>query len=161
MRMLWMICFIAVISVGTSLMFPQKACAALPPRSTENLKSEADYIVIGTVISVCKSEVKTELGSDYHYTALIQIESLESEFPLMPPILPDGTIPTPSSSEPKAGSQIKVQYWKVGQRPHGCTGPQGQNSNLETETKVRLFIKKDSKGSFHLLQPNGWQLISE
>ena len=138
-----------------------KPYAAVPPGSTENLKSEADYIVIGTVISVCKSEVKTELGSDFHYNALIQIESIESEFPLMPPILPDGTIPTPSSSGPKVGSQIKVQYWKVGQRPYGWTGPQGQNSNLEIKTKVRMFIKKDSKGSFHLLQPNGWQLVAD
>ena len=138
---------------------PNEPYAAVPPLSNKNLKLEADYIVIGKVISVLKGEVKTELGSDYHYTAIVQIEGLESEFPLMPPMLPDGTLPTRSSGEPKAGSQIKIQYWKAGQRPHGWTGPQGQNSNLETKIKVRLFIKKDSEGGLHLLQPNGWQLI--
>lgn len=138
---------------------PNEPYAAVPPLSNKNLKLEADYIVIGKVISVLKGEVKTELGSDYHYTAIVQIEGLESEFPLMAPMLPDGTLPTRSSGEPKAGSQIKIQYWKAGQRPHGWTGPQGQNSNLETKIKVRLFIKKDSEGGLHLLQPNGWQLI--
>lgn len=158
MRMTWMIILSGIfISLVSMLGMAQPAQAALPPLSSEELKQEARYVVVGNVQTVTHKEVTTDLGSDRQYVAVVKVVSVEkgllrSSNPLKAPPAKPG-VPTP-------GAQIQVHYWQAGKRPGAWVGPGGQYSGLSPNTEVRLFLKVDEQGRLHLLEPNGSEVLS-
>jgi hypothetical protein len=132
------------IASGATLLNPEIASTAIPPLSVERLNDSSDYIVIGTVTNIQVREVRVNLGTDYSYKAQIQVNRIELS----------------RSDVLNSKKSIEVHYRKTGKRPYGWTGPQGQSQLLEKGKKVKLFIRRDRQGNLHLLEPNGWQLIT-
>jgi hypothetical protein len=144
------------MAVATPLIMTQKANTAVPPLSTQQLNNMSAYIVVGTVTRIEKSEVQVKFGTNNHYKVLIKVERLESKRSDLP--VSKGQFSQVTTS-PRPGSTIEVHYWKVGKRQGGWSGSQGQNVHLKEGMTAKLFMRKNEKGEFHLLQPNGWQPI--
>lgn len=156
MRMLVIVCLVTfVILVASFTVRSKPAFAALPPLSPEELKQESSYIVVGIVKSITCSEVSTNLGTNYQYTAIIAVETVE---PPPPPSLP-GMPSTPPPGVPLPGREIEVHYWQAGKRPAGWSGPGGQYSSLSEGHKVRLFLRQDAEKRLNLVEPNGSEII--
>ncbi|MBP0019740.1 MAG: hypothetical protein J7647_19575 [Cyanobacteria bacterium SBLK] len=126
------------------LLFAKPAFAALPPLSQEELAAQTNCIVIGTVNHISDREIEVELGTDIYYTATVAIETIEKPSP---------------TYELKVGAEIKVNYWQIGERPLGWTGPGGQYAHLHLNQKYRLFLIGASEDNFALLEPNGCERI--
>lgn len=142
-KLIWMGLAIAIAN-GTNLLNPEMANTAIPSLTGQNLNALSDYIVIGTVTSIQSREVRVGLGTDYAYKAQIQVDRIEFS----------------RSNILTSKKSIVVLYKQTGKRPRGWVGPQGQSRLLVKDSKVRLFIRRDEQGKLHLLEPNGWQLIT-
>lgn len=119
---------------------------ALPPQSNEELQSEADRVVIAEVTSVLQREVDVPNGKDVHYTA--EVKPLKDA---------GGRLPGSSELE----KTLTVKFRQTGTRPPGWAGPQGQNSVLKANSKVKLYLRRDKDGGWWLLEPNGWSAADE
>jgi hypothetical protein len=151
-----------VMAVATPLIMTQNANTAIPPVSSQNLNRLSDYIVIGKVTRIQKSEVRVKFGTNHQYKVFVQVASLESpqsEVLPRPKSLKGKAIY--SSNLPAPGKTIEFHYWTVGKRIDGWAGAQGQNSHLKEGMIAKFFIRKGGQGKLHLLEPNGWQPIDQ
>jgi hypothetical protein len=113
--------------------------------------ADAQYIVVGRVREITTEEVTVDWGTDHHYTAIVDVNTMEK-----------GTLPlSPTAEGPPAAAipQIAVHYWQYGDRPLGWSGDAGQGARLVTSTTVRLFLWQDAQGQLNLLTPNGWDYV--
>lgn len=111
--------------------------AALPPRSSSDLRATADRIVVGVVEAIAKSDDLPVKGfADRNYIFSVRVESVE-----------------------KGAQQAVVlaRGWTVLMRPKGWAGPSGTYgvSELVTGEHVRLFLKELKGAAFEILEPNG------
>jgi hypothetical protein len=114
--------------------------AALPPLSPQELKKEADHILIGQVNNVTVKEVEVEGGTDRVYRLNFRVDDRKK-----------GTL--------RSGLTLPIQCRQTAERPDGWAGPQGQNEIPAEGQKVRLFVRETPDGIFELLEPNGWEAI--
>ncbi|MCA9796750.1 MAG: hypothetical protein KC910_33300 [Candidatus Eremiobacteraeota bacterium] len=97
---------------------------------------------------------------------------------MLPPLTPqelaefsdrviEGTIEslTQAVVEVKDGNNIVYQarlegedftFWQVDHRPMGWAGPCGQLEIPRQGQRGRAYLRSDSGGKLHLLEPNGW-----
>jgi hypothetical protein len=158
-KLIWVGLSIVIVSTTTPLMISERANTAVPPLSSQNLNQLSDYIVIGTVTRIQRSELPMKFGSNYHYKVLVKVKKLELKDSNS---LPSSNLKRQamiSKTRPLPGNTIEVHYWTVGKRQNGWTGAQGQNSHLKEGTIAKLFVRKDEKNALHLLEPNGWEPI--
>lgn len=134
---------VAVTTTIPSVSIPP-VYSAIPPRSEQNLKSTAHYILIGTVISDQSKEVPAYYGTIHSHTARIKVENLEKTRSRKVPLKP--------------GQTIEVRYDRLG-KTDGRPGSQRQANPLKIGMTVKLFLVEGKQGEFSLLEPNGWQLL--
>lgn len=143
-------CIIAVI-------IAPPAHAALPPQSKNALRSNAVFIITGTVQQITHQEVERDGGSDHHYHAIVKVETVEKA-KITPDMAAAMSLPMPTKL-PEPNTQIDVYYWQSSQRKAGWVGPTGQTKRPMPETWVRLFLTvKD--GQLALLEPTGWEPVT-
>lgn len=165
MNTAWIATVIATLFGIFSLVFfvgVAPAQAALPPLSEDNRNLYARYVVVGKVKTVSQTEVPIDIGTNREYQAAIAVSRVEKG--LLMSDDPDEVVAQPPGT-PLPGEEIIVHFWKSGKRPLGWTGPGGQYLPLfpydEVQYEVRLFLRVDDQGRLHLLEPNGWESISE
>jgi hypothetical protein len=144
------------IVTAMPLMIFERANTAVPPLSPKTLNILSNYIVIGKVTQIQRSEVKMKFGTNYHYKVWVNINQIESK---ERDVVPSNGQSTKFTKSPQSGSTIEVHYWTVGKRQGGWSGSQGENAHLKEGMTAKLFIRKDEQGKLHLLQPNGWEPI--
>lgn len=113
--------------------------SALPPLSQQELKHDAQVVLVGTVSKIDEREVKVADGTDVAYTATLTVKRVEKS--LLE--LKDKT--------------VKVHYRRTGKRPPGWTGPAGQHAYPKEGETIRVFGRVESAGTISLIEPNGWE----
>ncbi len=129
------------------------ALAAIPPRSSENLRQNAFYIIVGKIKHILQQEVTTAIGTNIHYTVTVQVETVEQDESATL-----GDYYTPPTIA--AGDEIMVHYWQTGDRPDGWSGPTGLYDQPCLACKGRLFLDLNEADQLRIMEPNGWQPIS-
>jgi hypothetical protein len=114
--------------------------AALPPLSPQELKSQADHILIGQVNNVTSKEVEVEGGIDRVYRLNFRVDDSIK-----------GTL--------RSGLTLRIECRQTAERPDGWAGPQGQNEIPAEDQKIRVYVRETPDGVFELLEPNGWAPI--
>lgn len=133
------------------LVMTAPAMAAVPPMRADDRAADAQHIVVGCIREITTEEVTVDWGTDHHYTAIVDVNTVEK-----------GTLPlSPTAESPPAATipQIVVHYWQYGDRPLDWSGNAGQGTRLVTGTTVRLFLWQDAQGQLNLLTPNGWGYV--
>jgi hypothetical protein len=156
--MTWLLIFsIFLISLSNALIAAPPAQAALPPLSTEELNQQATHIIVGKVKSISNREVSTDLGSNYEFTAIVEVKRVEKGLLTVELKHPNNPF-VRLLGVAKPGAKIEVNYWLAGKRPDGWVGHGGQHFNLSANSQVRLFLTTED-GKLHLLEPNGWESL--
>lgn len=116
------------------------ALAAIPPLSQEQRSEQATHILEGRVLTLKKELVQ----KNWHYTARVKVfKFTKAEL----------------FSEQEA-EVVTVKYWKMGPRPTGWTGGQGQNGQMFQGDQVRMYmVSAGEPDTYSLLMPNGWELL--
>lgn len=114
---------------------------AIPPLSKDELRMMANIVVIGTVTSISHEEVEADNGTDHMYTA--QVTSVRED----------------GEDDSDVEDEITVVYWQVGERPIGWTGSTGQYSALPINQEIRLYLGRQGRDGYRLLEPNGWEIV--
>lgn len=113
------------------------ALAELPPLSPEDRLESADLIVSGQVSASSSRRERVTVGSNRVYTLSIKVtEVSKGDFP--------------------AGGELTALCWKAENRPEGWVGPGGQYHLPKQGDKGTFYLRRDTHGHFHLLNPNGW-----
>ncbi len=133
--------FAKFLTASTLVLSALHAYAAVPPLTEKQRMALADLIVEGTVVKVEEKEIQLPPPqhefSNYVYDVDLAVGKIVKG--------PDIT----------AGI-IHFTYWKKHKRPSGWGGPQGQNSKIEDNTSVRVYLKDELSG-LELLAPNGFE----
>lgn len=118
------------------------ALAAIPPLSEEAREEQATHIIEGRVLTLKKELVE----KNWHYTARVKVlKFVKAEL----------------FSEQEA-EVVTVKYWKMGPRPTGWSGAQGQNGQMFQGDRVRMYmVSAGEPDTYSLLMPNGWVLLSQ
>ena len=119
---------------------------ALPPLSEEELHADAGRVIIGTVARIFARETEVVAGTDREFVALLTSVDVEK-----------GMLRRPGAKPAADKSPMYVHYRQAGRRPTGWTGDGGQYSHPPVGQRVRVFLRYEDDGTWHLLEPNGWQ----
>lgn len=129
--------FSAVLISYTSL-----ANAALPNLSEQELSLQASHVLTGYIYHVNEyPEVTRKDGKDKIYSAKMLVYNSE-----------------------KGGfgrnNVIRFFFWKALTRNNGWVGPIGQSTVVDPHKTVRVWLRQDIDGHLHLLEPNGWKIVT-
>lgn len=121
---------------------------ALPPLSSTARSSTSAQIFTGVVETVSSSLVErhdqtdeSAEWADHEVAATLRVDAVEKD----------------TTAACIAGKLTTVLYRRTARRPQGWVGPQGQNDDMVTNSRVRCFV--DANG--WLLSPNGWELLDK
>jgi len=133
---------------GLSWCLSPQAQAELPTRKLEDLKKDAELIIVGKVRTTKRSRSSTREGIvTRHYYITVNVSETEKGN------LADG------------GSQIIARGHTVIKRPVGNVGSSGhftaedgkRLSVLRSGSKVRMYLTKRTDGTYDILRPNGFE----
>ena len=122
------------------------AFAEIANRSPEELRNDADIIVVGTVQEIHAQRTTDELWDDQVGKVLFLVEKLEKGRGVRP------------------GDQLKIGFWtKHWVGPSADTPPYGSGHHVpkpDPKAKIRVFIEIKDDGSYEVLLPNGFEELS-
>ena len=113
------------------------AIAALPPRSSDDLKSSSSLIVTGTVLEVTHKVEGKSPNRDDVYLLTVKVDGVEK------------------GRDASSGSVLKIRCWTVNSRPAGWAGPSGHYQTPKKAERSRFWLVKRDDGHWEPLQPNG------
>lgn len=113
---------------------------AIPPLSKEERRMMSNRIIVGTVVSVSHDEVTVDQGTNHVYIA--QVNPINEE-----------------DADDDLEDTLTVTYWQAGDRKEGWTGDTGQYAGLPLNEKIRLYLGRQSKDGWRLIEPNGWERV--
>lgn len=127
----------------SGILFAQASVAALPPLSEKVRFESASDVVTGYVTSVKKEVIKK--GADYadtHFTVQIIVNEIVK------------------GKNVFGGETLRFHFWKSLERPRGFCGDGGQMGVVKHYQIIKVYLKFDeTKGTFELLNPNGFDLL--
>lgn len=116
------------------------ALAELPPLDESERLSKADLVVLAEVVESQSKRERVHLGTNQVYTLELKVKKTEKgEF---------------------RGKALEARCWSAERRPEGWTGPGGQYQVPKLASKGRFYLRRDTRGVYHLLLPNGWDKVS-
>ncbi len=111
---------------------------ALPPLSTDDLKTDASLVVVVEVLQVFDRVHRRDgTSTDHRYLIEVKVKSVEKGDGARPDML------------------LYARAWQPAKRPEGWTGPQGQNVVPGPGDVVRFYLRRAKDGGLSLLSPNG------
>jgi len=126
-------------------LFSPISIAALRPLTQEERVAQASDIVTGYVRTVKKQvhQKGTEF-SDAHYAVQMIVTDIEK------------------GNNVAGGELLKFHFWKELERPRGWAGDAGQSGVIKHYQIIKAYLKFDeTKNTFQLLEPNGFDLIQK
>ena len=137
---------------GLSWSLSPQAQAELPTRKLEDLKKDAELIVVGKVRSIKRSRSVTgERIVSRHYYITINVSETEK-----------GTIADGKTQVIARGhTVIKRPAGNIGGSGHFTTENRKRLSVLRSGSKVRMYLTKRPDGTYDILAPNGFEPLKK
>lgn len=119
---------------------PATARAALPPLSPDELKDRAEVVVTGKVDEALTTIERKKSSSIYVVNLTVTIETVEKGERTVSP-----------------GKTMEIRCWRI--RKSRMVGPAGHGPIPAKGSRFRMWLRKDSKGYWEPLEPNGIELL--
>ncbi|QDU64269.1 hypothetical protein Pan216_51580 [Planctomycetes bacterium Pan216] len=117
------------------------AWAALPPRSPEELQSDANVVVTGKVKEVFHKKRSEKGFVRTYFVAEVVVDEVSK-----------GEGPSP-------GQVLYMRYWVLKSSPEGWVGPSGLRGAPKRGDTIRAYLKRAADGGFDVLDPNGVSVV--
>jgi len=140
------------VLTGLSWCLSPPTQAEVPPRKLEDLKKDADLIIVGKVRNSKRSRSTTQQGIvSRNYYITVNVTETEKGG------LADGK------------TQLIARGYTVTKRPPGNVGASGHYTTekrqrlsvLRSGSKVRMYLTKRPDGTYDILRPNGFEPLKK
>ena len=137
---------------GLSWSLSPQAQAELPTQKLEDLKKDADLIVVGKVRNMKRSRSATREGIvTRHYYITVNVSETEKG------ALADGK----TQLVARGHTVIKRPPGNVGGSGHFTTESRKRLSVLRSGSRVRMYLSKRPDGTYDILPPNGFEPLKK